>query len=194
MNMRTLALSPEQYEQIIQAIMTGSDGHRRNERVAAALMLEANIGLRISDILTLKLKQIVRDGTRYRLDGVIEQKTGKARDFTVPTEVYLFLREYCDRHKIQPDQTIFPITERAVQKRLKACCDALGLEGISTHSFRKFFAMGLYEATNCNIVLVQTALQHSSPNITRRYLGVQQKELEQALAGRVNLPGFSKKD
>lgn len=192
MNMRTLALSPEQYETIIQTILTGSDGHRRNERVATALMLEANIGLRISDIVKLRLNQIVRDGTRYRLNGVVEQKTGKARDFTIPTEVYLFLREYCDKYKIAPDQPMFPITERAVQKRLKAACDALGIEGVSTHSFRKFFAMGLYEATNCNIVLVQTALQHSSPNITRRYLGVQQKELEDALAGNVNLIGFSK--
>lgn len=52
-------------------------------------MLEANLGLRISDIVQLRLCDIVKDGNRYRL-AIIEQKTGKARVFTVPLALYQF--------------------------------------------------------------------------------------------------------
>lgn len=190
MNRRTVALDDQQYTQIIQALLKGGDGFRANERIAAALMTEANIGIRISDVLALRLSSIVRDGGRYRLN-ITEIKTGKIRDFTIPDTVVYFLQDYASRHDLGRDDLLFPISERAVQKVLKAVCDYLGYEGISTHSFRKYFAMGLYRDTNCNIVLVQTALQHSSTNVTRRYLGVQQAELEAALAKRVNLPGFT---
>ena len=78
MNKRTVALSAEQYKEIIQTMKQGFSGCRPNERIAAALMLEANLGLRISDIVRLRLSDIVKDGERYRLS-IIEQKTGKAR-------------------------------------------------------------------------------------------------------------------
>ncbi len=190
-NKKTIALDDGQYNIIINTLLTGAPRIRANERVAAALMLEANIGVRISDILALKLSSFIRDGGRYRLN-IKEQKTQKQRDFTVPDAVVLYAQDYATRHGISRDERLFPVSERAVQKALKAVCDYLGYEGISTHSFRKYFAMGLYKDTGNNILLVQTALQHSSPNITRRYLGVQQAELEAALKNRVNLPGFTR--
>lgn len=61
----------------------GFSGSRPHHEIATALMLEANLGLRISDILKLRLSDIVKDGERYRL-AITEQKTGKARVFTVP--------------------------------------------------------------------------------------------------------------
>ena len=75
-----------------------------------------------------------------------------------------------------------------MQKQLAKVCDYLGYEGISTHSFRKYFGTGLYYDTNCDIALVQQALQHSSPAVTRKYIGIQMKALEEALARRVDLP------
>lgn len=54
------------------------DGHivKPNKKIATALTLEANLGLRISDILQLRLSAIIRDGDRYRLN-IVEQKTKK---------------------------------------------------------------------------------------------------------------------
>ncbi len=56
MNTRTTALTTEQYEEIITTMKTGFTGCRPNERVATALVLEGNLGLRISDILTYGLR------------------------------------------------------------------------------------------------------------------------------------------
>ena len=65
MNKRTKALTTEQYKEIIQTMREGFCGCRPNERIATALVLEGNLGLRISDILSLRLSDIVRDGDRY---------------------------------------------------------------------------------------------------------------------------------
>lgn len=75
-NKITVALTKEQYQQIISIMRTGGSGFRSNDRIASCLVLEANLGLRIGDILKLHLKDIIRDGFRYRLD-INEEKTGK---------------------------------------------------------------------------------------------------------------------
>lgn len=186
MNKKTLALTKEQYKEIINTLKSGFCGMRANERVAMSLTLEANIGIRISDIINLKLQDIIKDGERYRLD-IIEQKTQKKRTFTIPFQIYQYIENYCLKNGIAPNEKIFNITERAIQKQLKIVCDYLGYNGISTHSFRKFFATEIYKNSNYNIALVQQLLQHSSTAITQRYIGIQQKELEQAIESHICL-------
>lgn len=186
MNKKTVALSREQYNEIIDTLRTGFSGCRPNNRIATALVLEANLGLRISDIIHLKLNDIVKDGDRYRLD-IIEQKTGKKRTFTVPIEIYSYIQQYCIDNDIKSNEVIFNVSERAVQKQLKIVCDYLGYENISTHSFRKFYATNIYVNNNYNVALVQQLLQHSSPVITQRYIGIGTQELEQAIKNNLNL-------
>ena len=144
MNKKTKALTEEQYKEIIHYMKTGFCGCRPNERVATALVLEANLGLRISDILKLRPCDIVRDGDRYRLE-IVEQKTGKRRIFTVPLVIQQYIENYCLRNGIRHSDRIFSITERAVQKQLAIVCDYLGYDGISTHSFRKWYATEIYK-------------------------------------------------
>jgi len=179
-NKKTLALTGEQYSEIITALRKGFTGCRPNNRIATALIVEANLGLRISDVLKLRLNDIVKDGDRYRLD-IVEQKTGKARTFTVLPELYSYIKNYCIDNALKPDDVIFPLTERVIQKQLKAACDYLGYEGISTHSFRKFFATNVYVNSGYNIVIVQRLLQHSSPEVTQRYIGIEPRAVEDAL-------------
>lgn len=195
MNKKTVALSAEDYREIITAIQNGfeyeQDGKqkkfRANIQLATVLQLEANTGMRIGDILSLTMANIKKDGCRYRLD-VIEQKTGKARQFTIPTNVYAFLSEYAMNNNIGKDDFLFTvgnnkrqITERAIQKQLKIVCDYLGIENVSTHSFRKTFATIAYTDSNYNIELVRQLLQHSSTSTTQRYIGIGSKQIEEAL-------------
>lgn len=180
MNKKTVALTQDQYREIIKTMREGFSGAKPNARIAAALMLEANLGLRISDILRLRLSDIVKDGDRYRL-AIIEQKTGKQRVFTVPLALYQWIRLYVVDSGIGRNEQIFPLTERAVQKHLKLVCEYLGISGISTHSFRKFYATEIYRQNGYNIALVQQLLQHSSTAVTQRYIGIQPKEIETAI-------------
>lgn len=172
-NKTTVALTVEQYEQIISTMRSGGAGFQSNDRIASCLVLEANLGMRIEDILQLRLCDIVRDGSRYRLD-IKEKKRKKKRTFTVPLQIYQFILVYCMENNIDNEAIIFPITERAVQKHLKKVVDYLGYgDSIGTHSFRKFFATEVYKNNNYDIVLVQKLLQHSSVAITQRYIGME---------------------
>ena len=186
MNKKTKALTTEQYKEIIQTMREGFCGCRPNDRVATALVLEGNLGLRISDIIKLRPCDIVRDGDRYRLE-VVEQKTGKNRVFTVPLLIQQYIDNYCLRNGIRRNDLIFPITERTVQKQLKIVCDYLGYEGISTHSFRKWYATEIYNANGYDIALVQRLLQHSSAATTQRYIGMEPQKIETAIQNHAQL-------
>lgn len=186
MNKATKALSTDQYKDIIQTMKTGFSGCRPNERIATALVLEGNLGLRISDIVKLRLSDIVRDGDRYRLE-IIEQKTGKRRVFTVPLVIEQYIENYCLRNDIKTTERMFPITERAVQKQLKVVCEYLGFAGISTHSFRKWYATEIYKNSGFDIALVQRLLQHSSAAVTQRYIGIEPQRIEEAIQNHAQL-------
>ena len=186
MNKKTKALTTEQYKEIIQTMKEGFCGCRPNERVATALVLEGNLGLRISDIVKLRLCDIVLDGDRYRLE-IVEQKTGKSRVFTVPLVIQQYIENYCLRNGLRRDERIFSLTERAIQKQLKIVCDYLGFEGISTHSFRKWYATEIYKNSGYDIALVQRLLQHSSAATTQRYIGIEPQRIEAAIEGHAQL-------
>lgn len=191
MNKETIALTDEQYVKIIQTIRSGfvcKDGHKvkPNNRIAVALMLEANLGLRICDILDLRLSSIIKDGERYRLN-IIEKKSGLKRDFTVPLEVYVFIQSYALENNINPAAKLFDMSECAVTKHLKLVCDHLGYSGIGSHSFRKYFATSIYVNNHYDINLVRVLLQHSSTVTTQRYIGLQSKDIENALQNHIKL-------
>ena len=180
------ALTTDEYKTIIRTVNNGNGSLRANPRCAAVLTAEANLGMRIGDILRLKLSDIIRDGNRYRLN-ITEEKTGKRRTFTVPDALYTYFCAYAVSMGIDKDEPLFPITVRAVQKHLKAVCDYLGYDNISTHSFRKWYATDIYESNGHDIVLVQKLLQHSSPMVTQRYIGISEEKVERAIAGHVLL-------
>ena len=186
MNKKTTALTTEQYKAIITTMKEGSGFFRPNERVATALVLEGNLGLRISDIVKLRPCDIVNDGGRFRLS-IVEQKTGKQRVFTVPLVIQQYIENYCLRNGIKHSELIFPITTREVQKVLARVCDYLGYEGISTHSFRKWYATEIYRSNGYDIALVQRLLQHSSAAVTQRYIGIEPQRIEKAIEGHAEL-------
>jgi integrase len=196
MNKKTVALTDELYISIIETMREGNFIYKDNKgvervfqpnnRIATALNIEANLGLRIGDVLKLRMSDILKDGTRYRLD-IFEEKTKKKREFTVPEEVYNYIRDYAYENNIKPTAKLFDITVRAVQKQLQIVCKHLGIEGVSTHSFRKYFATNIYVNNNYNIELVRKILQHSNTAVTQKYIGIQQKEVEMALQNNVRL-------
>lgn len=189
-NFKTKALSTEEYKLIIETIRRGFEfngiKYKANDRIATILVTQSNLGLRIGDVLKLRLNDIVKDGERYRLD-IIEEKTNKRRTFTVTFELYQYLKIYMLENGIKPTAPLFDIGERVVQKHLKNVCDYLGLDRISTHSFRKYFAMSIYTNNNYDIALVKELLQHSSVLTTQRYLTVSSAKVEEALNKHIQL-------
>lgn len=190
MNFKTRALDTKEYKLIIETIQRGfTHGgveYQPNNRIATILVLEANLGLRIGDILSLRLNDIIKDGERYRLN-IKEQKTHKQRNFTIPFELYQYIKIYALENSIKPSARLFQIGERVVQKHLKNVCDYLGLNNVSTHSFRKYFATQIYINNNYDVALVKELLQHSSISTTQRYLTMSSARVEEALNKHIQL-------
>ena len=57
-NKKCAALTKEQLKEIITTMRSGGAGFRKNEQIATALLLEANLGMRIEDILALHLGDV----------------------------------------------------------------------------------------------------------------------------------------
>ena len=114
-------------------------------------------------------------------------KLHKQRVFTVPLVIYQYIENFCLRNGIGRNELMFPLTTRAVQKQLALVCDYLGYEGISTHSFRKWYATEIYRNNGYDIALIQRLLQHSSAAVTQRYIGIEPQRIEKAIEGHAEL-------
>ena len=153
-----------------------------NERNYLLFLFGINSGLRVGDILRIRVKDV--QGWYIKIK---EQKTGKMRTFTVPIEVYSFIQDYAISNNIGVDAKLFDISERQVERHMNKVFTKMGLplRQYGTHSARKLFATKVYVENDYNIELVRVLLQHSSVVTTQRYIGIQQKQVEDALAGTV---------
>ena len=108
----------------------------------------------------------------------VEEKTGKTKDVVINDNLYNNIKLYTLENNIKSDELIIQMTVRNVQAQLKIVCDELNLQNVSTHSFRKFYAMRIFEDSNYNFEVVRALLNHSNVAITQKYLGVTTEEIE----------------
>lgn len=198
----TRALTDRELKEVLEVITNGCKGAKKhktleesaivgmrgNKRVALALSLQAQTGFRISDILRLKLNNFKETKEGYYVT-IKEKKTDKSRTVKVSVETMGEIRAYAKEAGAGTKDILFNVTTRTIQKCVAIASDYLGLENISTHSFRKYFAMRLYEDSGHNIEMVSRALNHSNVGITRAYIGVDNGEtgqLVEGIANRVN--------
>lgn len=186
----TRSLDEKNYKELIETIREGYtdyDGvkHRPNNQLATILILEANLGCRIGDILNLTTDSIILDGSVYKLN-IVEQKTGKKRCFIVPKPVKAFIDAYIRTENIYRGP-LFDIKAPAVWKQLRAVTAYMGLDDISSHSFRKFAANTLLERSGNNIEVVREFLQHASVITTQTYIRRSDSQMEEAINKMVNI-------
>ena len=185
----TRTLEESEYRKIILLMRTGYEyngvKHRANDQIATILVLQANLGCRIGDIMELTTDSIIKDGEIHRLN-ITEQKTGKRRYFIVPQPIIDFIEDYC-RHSAITEGKLFDIKAPAVWKQLRAVTGYMGIDNVSCHSFRKKFACDLYSRSNHDIELVRAALQHSSTTITQTYIKRSDAQMEKALLENVSI-------
>ena len=173
-------ITNEEHAMIMKTMSESHIGIRPNQAVIHILTIESSTGLRLSDILSMKLSDFYLSDHGYRLK-IREQKTKKERNVPIPLELQNYITEYAISIGCKRDERIFKLTPRAVTKYINKVTDYLGLENVSSHSWRKLYALTVYEKTGNDIVSVQQALLHSSVAVTQRYLNRRSEKLEQVL-------------
>jgi len=173
-------ITAEEHVLIMKTLSEDHIGFRKSPTVILILSIIASTGLRLGDTLQLKMKNITSVGGMFRLK-VREEKTDKVRDVPLPAGVYMAISEYCMANHRSRNERIFQISERAVSKKIKKVVEFLELgDDVTSHSWRKFFAMTVYSETG-SLVDTSAALLHSSLATTQRYLAVNSERLQEVV-------------
>ena len=145
-----------------------------------------NTGLRISDILPLKVKDILNPRGDFRDYLVIrEQKTGKEKKIKLNTALRKIIEDHKKTRNFSSEDFLFPsakgghIGRVQAYRVLKEASNVIGVENFGTHSLRKTWGYWTYKMSRYNIGLIMDTFNHSSQKITLRYIGVNQDEKDE---------------
>lgn len=165
---------------------------KNNIRDYTLFVVGINCARRIGDIVKFKVSDFFnQDGTWKEHFSIKEQKTNKQIKIKINTAIkdaismqLIALKNYTSDTYIFPsrDGTNIPIETRSVHRIMKEMARATGLDkkyNIGTHSLRKTWARHYYIKHPTEIVKIQKALNHSSPEVTLSYIGITQDELDE---------------
>lgn len=151
-------------------------------------VLGINSGLRVQDLLALKISDVRTCSIGDRVS-IKEKKTGKENVFIMNKEIKTALDDYLRCAKRQDDHYLFksrkgqnyPLTTYAVTMMVQRWCDEINLKiNAGAHTLRKTWCYQQRQMGS-SWELLAKRLNHSTPSITRRYLGVQEEEVEEIL-------------
>ncbi len=152
----------------------------RNLRDCLLFVLGINSGLRISDLLLLKISD-VKSADRIIIR---EKKTGKIKDFPLSDTCKNTINEYLTNSNNESDWLFKsqkgnqPITRIQAYRIINQAARAIGIkEAIGTHTLRKTFGYWAYK-NGADVTRIQKLLNHSAPSVTLAYIGITKDELD----------------
>lgn len=144
-------------------------------------------GLRVSDLLELRYHQFINT----EILTIQEKKTKKTRRIKINEDLKELIIRVKEKIGVSDDnQLIFinkygtkPIDQSYVNVKLKELLRKYGIfmEGnASTHLFRKTLGNRVLRLNNYSsesVILLMELFSHSSPAMTKRYLGIREKQI-----------------
>lgn len=156
----------------------------RNERDYVLFMFGIYTGLRISDILNFRVRDIRDKDSVY----IREKKTGKEKRFPINDELKPILRAYIKGKRDfeflfkSPRYPNRPISRQQAYNILSEAGKMFGLDSIGTHTLRKTFGYHMYQQTHDATTLMEI-LNHASIASTLRYICINQDNKDKAIKG-----------
>lgn len=155
---------------------------RRSYRDYFLFIFGINSGLRISDILPLRVMDV-----RYTKHlKVREKKTGNARKTIITdalkNEIEKYTKKSADSDYLFPSRKgEQPISRIQAWQIIHDAAKSCHVDGaIGTHTLRKTFGYHFYQHTK-DVAMLQYIFGHSSPSITLRYIGINDDMVDEAL-------------
>lgn len=153
---------------------------RHSERDYIMFLIGVNTGLRVSDILALKTDQILNlNNKKDKRLTVYEGKTDKARTISFKNtwdDVYSYAKTVDSEWLFPSRQGDKAISTTQAYRVLKKCAWWNDIDSVGTHTMRKTFGYHLYKATK-DVAMLQSILNHASPDVTLRYIGISDEEI-----------------
>ena len=164
-----------------------------NPRDRLLFIVGINSGIRVQDILLLRIKDV-----RYKAIGdritIREKKTGKENILLINREIFDALKVYITWANPKDHEYVFksrkgrnyPLTTFRVMKMVKCWTGAINLQGnFGAHTLRKTWCYMQRKEYGVPWEVLAKRLNHSNPAITRRYLGIKEEEVEEVLLNNI---------
>ncbi|EBF5204956.1 site-specific integrase [Listeria monocytogenes] len=183
---------------LMKTILSRGDFGERN---VLLFSIGINTAYRISDLLRLRLRDVVeiyrrkvRVKSRLKMN---ETKTKKNNSVILTKKLQKDIWDFVSKeHKeamLQQDLDHYlfvsrkknggerPLSRQQGWYIISEAGKKAGLDHLGTHSMRKTFGYHLYK-NGVGLELIQVLLNHSSPKITLRYIGIEQEDKDQAVS------------
>jgi len=190
-----ISVDPIRDEKKIRDMKTYLKG--KNLRDYALFVIGINVALRISDLLKLTWSDVLDENLKdFKAIRLVEGKTGKKRDITLNKTSQKALREFLDSlDTYGMDDYVFksregknkPLSRQQALNILKKAAEAVGIkeDNVGTHTLRKTWGYHAWKKGFSPALIMET-LNHSNLNVTKRYLGIRQDEIND-LYGSLNI-------
>lgn len=155
---------------------------KKNERDYIMFLCGIYTGLRISDILRLKIGDVKNRKYIY----LREKKTGKQKNIKINP---FLKREFANYvYDKDPDDYLIksrqgynkPITRSMAYKILQDVADRFGLDCVGCHTLRKTFGYHYYKQTK-DLAKLMMIFNHADQSYTLRYIGINQESMDDAM-------------
>jgi len=173
----------------IRAISKLLEGSPRDRLL---FVMGVNNGIRTGDLLKLKVKDVrnLKSGDYITIK---EGKTKKDNVLVVNKTVYKSLKSYIDIVQPDGDGYLFesrkgkkPLQTKAINKMIKNWTKAINLKGnYGAHTLRKTWGYIQRTKHGVGFEIICKRFNHSSPSVTMRYLGIQDKEVHETLMNEI---------
>jgi site-specific recombinase XerD len=165
--------------------------HKRiADRNVALLTVGFNVGIRGHDLLELDWLDIFCKDGSFKEDSIIqEEKTEKFKDLIFNDSCKAAIMEYVNKYDIDTSNGGYvfgktngePMVVYNCSKIIQEAAEAVGIKrNVASHTMRKTFAVFQIKAHNDNAMFInelQKLLNHSSPDITLNYCGLDRERL-----------------
>jgi site-specific recombinase XerD len=172
-------LSNEEIRAVLNSFNQNSPTDFRNKTI---FMILIDSGLRIGELVNLKMAGIKQDGTVLHVMG----KGRKERIVPIGINAQKVLQKYLFRYRPQPVNPGFdhvflsqygqPLTENGIKLAVKRVARASGVNRLHAHLCRHTFATR-FLSNGGDIFTLQQILGHSTPEMVRHYANVSSSQV-----------------
>lgn len=174
----------EEIQNMILALRRGNGAYPKRpeiaERDVLLFLIGINTGLRVNDLVRLKVKDVKKDTFLIR-----EGKTRKQREINVSMlrkEIDSFIEGKADdEYLFKSQKGSKHISTTQAYRILAEAGKYAGYDYIGTHTMRKTFGYHHYKQFK-DVAILQEIFNHESPSVTRRYIGIRQDEINDTLS------------
>lgn len=164
---------------ILDAVASRKDNWKgkTSQRDYLIILLLAYTGMRRAELLALRVMDInLASHCIYVRNG----KGGKDRVIPIALTIYQPLLSYIQTCGLRPRDRLFPIQPRRLYTIVKHYAQAAGIDNLSPHGLRHYFATALAER-GASLKAIQELLGHADISTTAIYLDLLPKHLSSAI-------------